>query len=65
MSYLHYLYLFGSFVLPVLFRRAHVLFRCSVRLYPQLFVEEFMSYLGCSVRLYPQLFVEANILNKT
>jgi hypothetical protein len=31
---------------------------CSVRLYPQLFVEELMSYLGCSVRLYPQLFVE-------
>jgi hypothetical protein len=54
---------------------------CSVRLYPQLFVEGLMSYLGCSVRLYLQLFVEGlmsylgcsttggkdepNILNKT
>ena len=49
MSYLCYLCLFGSSLPPVVCRRAHVLFTlfrvCLVRLYLQLFVGGFMSYL--------------------
>ena len=46
MSYLRYLCLFGSSLLPVVCRRVHVLFTlCLVRLYFQLFVGGFMSYL--------------------
>jgi hypothetical protein len=68
MSYVRYLCLSLP---PVVCRRVHVLFTlCSLRLYPQLFVGGFMSYLPpvvcrrvhvlftlCSVRLYLQLFV--------
>ena len=50
MSYLRYLWLFGSSLPSVVSKRAHVLFTlsscvCLVRLYLQLFLRGLMSYL--------------------
>ena len=45
MSYLRYLWLFGSFLPSVVSKRAHVLFTLCVFVYLQLFLRGLMSYL--------------------